>query len=167
LTDYFLRLKGIDVDGDGTNDNLEYHFNLVQGLDDNGEIPFTVIVADQPLNNQALGFSGKTRTIPLEWVLYNDGSDKAEGTVPAGLDNRLSNDTVVTVEEQIVYLRRYFQNPTLGAQWRFFGGTYTDPDGDGTDEGTPAAVQTVSLARSADNPEAARGQIRIKVTNVV
>jgi hypothetical protein len=167
MTDYFLRLKNIDVDGDGADDELEYHFNLVQNLDDNGEIPFSVIEADQSLNNQALGFSGKTRTIPLKWVLYDDGTDKANGTVPSGLDNRLSNDTVVTVEEQIIYLRRYFQNSTLGARWRFFGGSYTDPDGDGTDEGTPAAVQTVSLARTAGNPESARGQVRIKVANVV
>lgn len=167
MTDFYLQLQNRDVDADGSIDKIEYEFQLIQNLDDNGEIPFSVIEADQPIRNQALGFSGKTRTIPLSWILYDNGEDKARGTVPSGLDNRLSNDTVVTVEEQIVYLRRYFQNPGLGARWRLFGGNFSDPDGDGTDEGTPAALETVGLSRRSQNPEIAEGEVRIKVAQVV
>jgi len=154
----------VDLDGDGTEDQIEYHFELVRPLDGNGKIPFTEIEADQPENNQLLGFEGKTKRLPLEWIIRDNGEDKAQGTIPADLDNRLSNDTAVTVTEQIIFLEEYMQTGVRGAEWRLFGGRFSDPDGDGTDDGTPVAIQDLQTTKSALN---GRGRMVLKVGQVV
>lgn len=166
MTDYYIELQNVDVTGDGSTDNIQYHFDLIQNLSDEGEIPFTVIEADQAINNQALGFSGKARRIPLEWILYDNGEDKADSTFPGTVDSRISG-SVTTIEEQIVYLRRYIQNSTLGARWRLYGGKFSDPDGDGSDEGTPVALESLNVRRSARRANRANGSIRLKVAQVV
>lgn len=170
MTDYYIQLNGVDIDGDNDNDPIEYHFKLVQNLNDEGEIPFTVIEADQVLNNQALGFSGKQRTVPIDWILYDNGNDKSDGTwdtqVGSSYDSRLGTD-IKTIKDQIVYLRRYIQNSTLGAQWRLYGGQFTDPDGDGNDGGTPVALQNLNIRRRSSNPLRASGTMRLKVADVV
>lgn len=171
MTDYYIQLESIDIDGDSDTDPIEYHFELISNVDEDGNIPFTAIEADTTLNNQQLGFSGKTRELPIQWTI-KDGSnnsnlldDKSDGTwsnqLPAGFDDHFSNDTIVTTEEQIHYLQRYIQNSTLGAQWKLFGGIYTDPDGDGTDEGTPVVVQRLSIRRL--NPSLAQASIQLKI----
>jgi hypothetical protein len=167
LTDYFLRLSNIDLDGDNSVEKIEYHFNLIQSFDERNEIPFSVIEADEPVRSAALGFSGKKRKISISWIIHDNGQDKARGTVPTGLDSRLSNDTVKTVEEQILYLRKYFHNPTLGAQWRLFGGDYSDPDNDGTDEGTPVAISRVPLSRRSSSSQKAEASVEMEVSQVV
>lgn len=163
MTDYYLRLENRDIDGDGDDDPIEYHFKLIQNLDDNGEIPATTIEGDQPLNNQNLAFEGKTRVIPLQWIIYNNGNDKSDGTwgnqVGSSFDSNLGSD-ITSVEDQIYYIQRYIHNSTLGRQWRFFGGNYTDPDGSGNNNGTPVHVQPVQIKRNKVNT-AARAQTRL------
>jgi len=164
MTDYYIRLDNLDVDGDGSNDNIEYHFKLIQNLDDNGEIPATTIEGDQPLNNQNLTFEGKTRVLPITWIIYDNGGDKSDGTYSSELDSfsdsNISNKDVVTVEEQIHYIQRYIHNSTLGRTWTFFGGTYTDPDGDGDSTGTPVHMQPVQIRRNTAGTFA-RAQTRL------
>lgn len=169
MTEYYIELQGVDIDGDGDNDNIQYEFQLIQNLSDTGEIPFTTIEADQPLNNQALGFSGKSRKVPIEFLAANDDTDKSRGTwsgqIGSSYDDRLGSD-IKTVEDQIIYLQKYIQNPTLGAQWRLFGGKFTDPDGDGTDEGTPAALQNLDIRRRAGQ-QYAEVSVRLVVAQVI
>lgn len=170
MTDYYIELNNIDIDGDNDADPIEYHFKLVQNLSDKGEIPTTVVEADQPLNNQQLAFSGKTVSIPIEWLIYDNGNDKASGTwgtqVGSSFDAKLGSD-IVTIEDQIYYLRRYIHNAELGAKWRLFGGRFTDPDGSGNSEGTPVAINRLNIDRVAENPLRARGQMQLVVGNVV
>jgi len=151
MTDYYIQLNSVDIDNDGDNDPIEYHFKIIENLDDEGNLPATTIEADQPLNNQNLAFQGKTRVIPLTWIIYNNGSDKSNGTwdteVGGSYDSNLSSD-ITGVEEQIHYLQRYIHNAALGRTWRFFGGNYTDPDGSGLNNGTPVHMEPVRIRRS-------------------
>lgn len=163
MTDYYIELRNIDIDSDNSNENIEYHFKLVQNFDDNGEIPFTNINADQPLNSAQLGFDGKERVTPIRWLIYDNGNDKSrktwENQVGSGFDNNLGAD-ITTVEDQIYYLSRFIQNSTTGAAWRFFGGFYSDPDGQGLN-GTPVALEDLSIQRVPNAPFA-RARMRLK-----
>lgn len=163
MVDYYLQLNNLDFSGDGNADPLEYHFELVQNLDSNGEIPATTVESDIPENNQHLAFQGKTKNIPIEWLIYDNGTDKSDGTYSsAGItDSRISNDTIVSATEQKVFLEYYIHNPNSTAQWRLFGGRFTDPDGDGTDEGTPVHIQTLNPRTSS--PIFGNGILRLRV----
>jgi len=163
MTDYYIKLNDIDIDGDSDNDPIEYHFKIIQNLDDNGEIPATTIEADQPINNVNLGFEGKTRVIPIRWIIYDNGNDKSDNTwsnqVGSSFDSNLGSN-ITSVEEQIHYLQRYMHDSTLGRSWRLFGGVYTDPDGSGNDNGTPVHMQPVQISRNKAGT-AARAQTRL------
>ncbi len=64
--------------------------------------------------NILLGVSGMQADISVGFKVHDDGTDKSNGTAPAGV---YSNDTVVTVEEQIRYLEDYIHAPDFSASW--------------------------------------------------
>jgi len=168
MADYRLE-SDVDEDADGTTETLAYDLQLIQNLDDNGNIPFTGITTNQPENNQQFGFEGKTVKIPIQVMLYNHGEDMSNGTY-ASLDKtdaRVSNDTIETIEEQILWLKQYIHNSVFGTNWRLYGGIYSDYDGDGNEEGTPVAVEDVKISRTAENPTRAMADIKLKVGQVI
>lgn len=169
MTDYYLELENVDFDGDGSVEPIEYHFDLVQSRDDGGNKPFTTVEADQETSNQLLGFQGKSREVVLEWWLYDNGNDKSNGTYNgSGInDSRVSDNTIVTITEQDLYLNDYIHFPEISASWKFYGGKYSDPDGDGTDEGTPVSVVDLSVREVSSNPMRAVGTLRLEVGQVV
>lgn len=167
--DFYVELENIDWDSDGNAEPIEYHFDLIQNKDASGNIPTTSVEGDQDINNQNLSFQGKNREIVLEWILYDDGTDKSDGTYgTSGIsDDRISDGTIETIEEQDTFLEKYIHDSTLGASWRFYGGKYSDPDGDGTDEGTPVSVVSVNVRKVSTQPLRAVGTIRMQVGQVV
>lgn len=165
LTDYYIELRNIDFDDDNSEERIEYHFKLISNLDSNNNLPVTTVEGDQPLNNQHLAFQGKGRIIPINWVVYNNDSDKSNGTYSTSgiTDSRISNSNIKTVTEQKVYLERYIHSSNNVAEWRLFGGEFSDPDGDGTDEGTPVVVETCNVRRTNNNPLTAQGVMKLRV----
>jgi hypothetical protein len=60
-------------------------------------------------DNLLLGISGMQADISITWNIYNDGTDKADGT---------HTSTVKTVEEQITYLEETIHDPDFSASWQ-------------------------------------------------
>jgi len=80
-----------------------------------------------PGNNIFLGISGQTNDIVLDTYLYNDGTDKSNGTAP---DDDVLNGEAVTLQEQYYYLKNYIHAPTFSARWDFVDsqGYHVNPD---------------------------------------
>ncbi len=168
MTDYRLESYA-DFDNDGTTEALEYNLNLNQNIDRNGNIPSVVFPTGSPETSVVTNFQGKTEEINIQIIVSNNEQDKTNGSF-SSLDNftdsNLPNDTVVTVEEQIYYLRHYIQTPVFGASWRLRGGEFEDWDGDGTDEGTPVSLTTMNVTENAENPTVATVEFKFKVGDV-
>jgi len=62
--------------------------------------------------NILLGIQGQQSDITINFALNDDGSDKADGTAPAG---EFTDDTVVTIAEQRRYLREFIHDPGFDA----------------------------------------------------
>jgi hypothetical protein len=67
-----------------------------------------------PRDNILLGVSGMDRSEPITFAVHNDGTDKADGTAPAG---EFENDTVVTLAEQRNYLLDVIHSRDFTAEW--------------------------------------------------
>jgi len=91
-------------------DNLEYTMYPVSEVDEDQQKPaFSVSPPGvSARDNVLLGIQGQTADIPIEFVIYDDGTDRANGTY---------SSTVVTVGEQINYLRDEMHAPTFSAEW--------------------------------------------------
>lgn len=75
-----------------------------------------------PTSNIFLGISGMEQDITIDFFLYDDGTDRANGT---------HTSTVVTVEEQLTYLRDTIHEPAFAAAWQLdhlTGGVYANRD---------------------------------------
>lgn len=244
VTDYKLKATAdySSVRDDSDNVTVEYKLRLIQNLDDNGEIPSVAFPIDKPENAQHLAFEGKTLEIPITWILYNDGTDKSNGTLSSSgiYDDRLkledveavdtsndeftipgdytgrisSGDTVTvnksadndgaytvdtvnydstddetdigvvedvndgtgdgklfhgirTIQEQIIWVRRYIQTSIFGASWYITGGRFDDPEGDGTSNGTPVVIANLQIRETADNPLRAEADAQLKVGQTI
>ena len=61
-----------------------------------------------PDNNILLGIQGMQSDIRLQFAIWDDGTDRANGTY---------SSTVVTLAEQIRYLRDVMHAPTFSVEW--------------------------------------------------
>lgn len=64
--------------------------------------------------NILIGIQGQQSELPIEFILHDDGTDKANGTAPTG---EFTNDTVVTIMEQVRWLEDYIQAASTTAEW--------------------------------------------------
>jgi len=176
MVDYYIQATGSI--GGLTEQTLEYDLKLIQNLDDGGQIPTYSIALDKPENAQNLAFEGKTRETPIEWVIYDDGTDKSRGTYAASDidDPRITStneagDTIVkTVYEQVVYVNRYIQTAAFGASWKLFGGRFDTPDqGDDPDSppGTSVVLEELTTRETAENPLRAEGSMKLAWGEVI
>lgn len=145
--------------------DLEYSFEpLVQEKQDGRERSFTTISNQDPAAARHFGFQPGQSNPSINWTIYNNGEDKSNGTLSnSGItDSRFSNGTVTTIEEQIIWITEYIMDNTSDPRWRLFGGRFSDRDGDGTNEGTPASLQKLNHRRLA-GLNAARASLNIKL----
>jgi hypothetical protein len=78
--------------------------------------------------NILLGVSGMQADISIDATIWDNGTDRANGTAPTG---QFTNDTVVTVGEQITYLEDYIHDPGFSASWtldHLTGAAFNDDD---------------------------------------
>jgi len=131
--------------------NLQFNFDLAKRIRDGRSRSLTTITNQDPQAARHFAFQPGQENPTLEFTLYNDGTDKSDGTLASSniTDSRFTNDTVVTVEEQKIWLNQYITDNTSDPRWLLFGGTYSDRDGDGIDEGTNVTVEDVSFDEAA------------------
>lgn len=103
-----LTLK-LDRDNDGFVD-LEYQLYPVQSVSINSRKDAFSIAPPglAARENILLGVSGMQADIEIEFTIWNDGSDRANGTYTSN---------VTTVEDQITYLEDEIHAPDFAAAW--------------------------------------------------
>ena len=145
--------------------DLEYEFNIIQRIEDGRKRSFTTIGNQDPEAARHFGFEPGETNPAIEWLIYDDGTDKSNGSLSSSsiTDSRFSNDTVVTVEEQIIWLTEYIHDNTSDPRWLLTGGRFSDPDGDGTDEGTNVVIESIPITQVADRQTAADAKINLKL----
>lgn len=153
-------------------DKIEYDIDLVQNLDDSGEIPVSTIATNKPENAQHIAFQGKSQEATVEFIIYEDGTDKSNGTYEISNidDPRINGTEVNTIKEQIVWLTRYIQASSFGADWRMFGGRFDTPDQDddpAVKPGTDVALTDLTVRETADNPLRAEATMQLKWGNII
>ncbi len=145
--------------------NLEYLFDpLVQRKEDGRDRGYTTITNQDPEAARHFGFQPGESNPRLEWLIYDNGEDKSNGSLSSSsiTDARFSNDTVTTVQEQIIWLTEYVHDNTSDARWILFGGRFSDRNGNGIDEGTNVVVKRTDHRRIAGQ-NAARGTVELKL----
>jgi len=81
--------------------SVEYKIRLIQNLDENGKLPSVDFPLNQPENTQILAFNGKTKEIPITFHIYDNGNDKAAGSLPLSniRDKQLSIGSVAAIPD--------------------------------------------------------------------
>jgi hypothetical protein len=134
-----LRLK-LDSNNDGTVD-LTYDIYPIQTVDLTSRKE-SLSIAPPGLaakDNILLGISGMQADITLQFSIWDDGSDRANGT---------HTETVTTVQEQITYLEDDIHAPDFTATWQLdhlTGSAFND------DEVFVESIEPTVL--SVDNPK--------------
>lgn len=117
-----LRLK-LDSDGDGTVDRTYdiYPINTVE-INSRKEALSIAPPGLSASDNILLGISGMQADISIDFSVWDDGADRANGT---------HTETVTTVEEQLTYLEDTMHAPDFGAAWtldHLTGSAFNDDD---------------------------------------
>jgi hypothetical protein len=111
--------------------------------------------------------TGNDGVYSVDSVSYDSGND--ETTI--GVDGDLSDSTaigaisnaVVTVWEQWVFLQNYVDNSNVGVQGRLFGLHWSDPDGDGVEEGLPVRLNKFRPRKQSTDPLRGDGTLQMDV----
>lgn len=104
-----LRLK-LDADNSGTVDNTYDIYPIDEVTLSSSKDAFSIAPPGLAASeNILLGLSGMQADITIQANIWNDGSDRANGTYTS---------TVVTTEEQNEYLEDVMQDPGFSAAWQ-------------------------------------------------
>ena len=97
-------------------DGYQYDIYPLRGIDESQRKDAVSIAPPgrPPGENILLGIKGMEGTVTVNFALHDDGTDKANGTAPAGV---FANDTVVTVAEQREWLLDYIHARDFDAEW--------------------------------------------------
>ncbi|MGK7368811.1 MAG: hypothetical protein ACNS64_01250 [Candidatus Halalkalibacterium sp. M3_1C_030] len=160
--DYTLVAENAGRDSQGNQIDLEYEVKLVKAFAQTGDSPFSSTPAINPENSLQYNLSGKTEEPVLEFKLYDDGTDRSNGTladmaeIAEGLDYNTFNDkfglgsTIETIQEQKIWLKNFIHNYAIPVEWRLYGGEYTDKGGSG--QGTPVVIQQTEPRPDPERP---------------
>jgi len=107
----------------GETDERQYDIYPVQTSDaDQSKDAFSIAPPGlAPASNILLGVSGMQSDITINATAWDDGTDRSNGTAPTSITrngNTYTFDgTVVSVEDQIVYLEWVMHSPEFAATW--------------------------------------------------
>ena len=118
-----MSFSGTTVTITQTTDGYELELYPVQTVDVNQrKSSFSIAPPGQAAReNIFLSISGMNADIVIDAVLWDDGTDRSNGTAPS--DGILSGE-VVTLQEQYYWLDQYIHNPDIAAAWEL-----SDSDG--------------------------------------
>jgi len=99
-----------------TGDGYQYDIYPLRGIDESQRKDAVSIAppGQGPGENILLGIKGMEGEVTVRFALHDDGTDKANGTAPAGV---FANDTVVTIAEQREWLLDYMHARDFSATW--------------------------------------------------
>ena len=128
-----------------TDTNFEYDLRRIQTTDSATEKPAFSISPPgaSPQDNIFLGVQGQTREHVIRWHIYDDGSDTANGTATG---QGFTDDTVVTIDEQIEWLEEHIHSAAFDAAW-----TVEHVNGDRLDT-LDVYIERVSIPRFIGHP---------------
>ena len=117
------------------------------------------------------GSTGNDGTFTVSSTSYDSGNDETDITLNEDLTDATADGRVYhsirTIEQQITWLRTYMFNGTSGTKYRFFGGDFSDWDGDGTDEGTPVSPENIRLPRNVTSIQNPQANIELPIAEVI
>lgn len=180
MTEYYIEVTNLDFPGSGSPNPIRYIFEGIQNLERIKEQGRTVAAAQNAEDSVSYSFTPPKLTIPIEWKVIDGENksqltvDKSDGTLDsAGISDANFDSTdggnpiVKTVSEQFFWLRKYIFNGTGGTRFRLYGGNFSDPDGDGVDEGTPVGIENIRLPENVDDLNGQTVTIELSVGRVV
>lgn len=157
IDDQRLKLSdivGVDTGTDTVSVNGDQTERLVVGNDINIE-----------------GSTGNDGIFTIDSTSYDSGNDETDITITGDITDATADgrvyDGVVTIEEQLLWLRTYIFNGTNGTKYRFYGGNFSDWDGDGVDEGTPVSPENVRLPENVNNLNAQNASMELPIAEVI
>jgi hypothetical protein len=104
--------------------------------------------------NILLGIQGQQADLTVNFRLHNDGTDKANGTAPAG---EFANDTVITIAEQRDWVNNYIHDEDT-----FSDHTLTHITGDEFDEDDMYVSKTSLPTLQQDSPKWHKASISLR-----
>lgn len=123
-----LETHTLSLNPNGT--TREYTISMIQSIDENSRKEALSIAPPglSPHRNILLGVSGMQADISIEFRAHDDGTDKSNGTAPTdpvridtdAAGNAVTYDfdgTVVTVEDQLLYLTHVMHEESFTAKW--------------------------------------------------
>jgi len=117
------------------------------------------------------GSTGNDGTYTVSSTNYDSGNDETDITVNEDLTDSTADGRVFhsirTIDQQLLWLRTYIFNGTNGTKYRFYGGNFSDWDGDGTDEGTPVSPENIRLPKSVTNLQNPQASIEMPIAEVI
>lgn len=137
-------------------DGYDFEIKPLQGVNETLEQPAFSLSkpGTSASNNILLGIQGQQGQIRIQFHLYNDGTDRSNGTAPTGV---FDNDTVVTQAEQDEYLRNYIRPPKFdvrGSLTHDTGEFYQDDD---------IYIENVDIDKlQQDNPKWPRATLQMR-----
>jgi len=153
---YTIEARNAAEDSQSNTIDLQYEVKVVKRFPQPGSQGFSGLPALDPTNSFQFNLGGKKSNFTLEFVLYDDGTDRSNGTLSNSTisDPRFSGGTITTVEEQEIWLDEYINSADLAVDWKFYGGKYTDREAQG--EGTSIVITEARPEPSPDRPTSTR-----------
>ena len=137
-----------------TTQNYRYNLKLIQSISPRQNKPAMSIALPgmSATSNILMQLQGMERTYDITFYLYNDGTDKSEGTAPSG---DFPNG-VKTVEEQMKWLMDYIHYYSTDAKWKIYGDIFPST-------GLDCQIIDISFQDDANTPLHTQATIRITV----
>ncbi len=97
-------------------DGYIYLIKQIQEIEIRQEKPVSNISLPGQKAEEAIlmGVEGMTKSLRINFMVHDDGSDKADGTAPSGV---FSDDTVVSLSEQRQWLLDYIHDESFSGSW--------------------------------------------------
>ena len=161
-----MTLENLRLTLTSANTSLSYDITIIEeATDSQSKDAFSIAPPGlPPSENIFLGVSGMNRDIEIRWAIHDDGTDKSNGTVSTAVTNgdipsgEFSNDTVVTLAEQVRYLQDYIQAPSFTASWELDHTTGEMYNADGV---IVESINTPTIVRDSRKWLNARMQLRL------
>jgi len=146
--DWYIKLE---------DEGYKYIFKLIRSMPERQTKPVTSISlpGQGATSNILMTLQGMSRTIDLTWTMYNDGTDKSNGTAPFGD----FPGGVKTIAEQKEWLRDYIHSKEIDAKWTFYSDDYPS--------GIECVITDLSFDEQGDTPLSTDATIRLTIGEAI
>ncbi|MDD3492261.1 MAG: hypothetical protein PHZ19_02030 [Candidatus Thermoplasmatota archaeon] len=128
-----------------------YNLRLVQTAPDRQTLPNTSIgmPGGDATKNICIAIQGMENTLDVTFIMTDNGTDKSNGT---------HGTPVVSLLEQIDYLKNVIHYPAIGTTWKLYNDVYTS--------GLEVVLEEIFIDWAASSPRGIPVTLRMKVGQV-